>query len=386
MLFNFKKRLPQRSKLHINSFPAVHFRKLDGVDLLLKFSNEITIFSIALAVALCNLYFFTGDTKNKYSDNSLAAKFLNYHSDLNPLLYTKNASTITTINRQAGFISQAQAENFEGLNVEYFSGEESQSDFSIESDTLLSQAPDSVDTLISKQIKVYQTKAGDNLQKISKAHGISENTIIWANKLPSIAIKPGWYLLILPTDGILHTASTNDTLPDIAKKYSGNLERIISYNGLENAEDIDGGQLIIIPDGKMPEAPKPKVVIPKIVDGKVKPQGVTTPRIVDNGTGHIFPWGYCTWYVATKVHVPWGGNAKNWLANAKAYGAVITNTASVGSIVVTTDNTRYGHVALVESVDEKGFTVSEMNYSKFGKVNTRFISHSSKIIRGFILP
>jgi surface antigen len=108
--------------------------------------------------------------------------------------------------------------------------------------------------------------------------------------------------------------------------------------------------------------------------------------VVNNGTGHLFPWGYCTWYVASKVHVPWGGNAKNWLANAQAYGAIISKQAAVGSIVVTTDNSRYGHVALVESVTDEGFTISEMNYKKFGAVNTRFIPHGSKIVRGFILP
>ncbi len=221
---------------------------------------------------------------------------------------------------------------------------------------------------------------------IARENGINEQTIIWANKLPSSSIKPGWFLIILPTDGILYKATSNDTLPDLAKKYSGSLDTIISYNGLANAEDIDSGQLIIIPGGKMPAPPKPKVVPKSNNSGKVKPGGVSQPTVVDNGTGHLFPWGYCTWYVATRVHVPWGGNAKNWLANAKAYGAIITNKATPGAIVVTTDNRRWGHVAYVESVDEDGFTVSEMNYEKFGRVNTRWIPNNSKIIRGFILP
>jgi surface antigen len=192
-------------------------------------------------------------------------------------------------------------------------------------------------------------------------------------------------LLIPPTDGLVYTATSNDTLPDLAKKYKADLDTIIAYNGLENAEDIDGGQILIIPGGVMPEPPKPKPT-PKSNDSKVKAGGVVKPQVLNNGTGHTFPWGYCTWYVATKAHVPWGGNAKNWLANAKAYGAVITNYAVPGSIVVTTDNTRWGHVALVESVSDDGFIVSEMNYQKFGRVNTRFIPHNSRTIRGFIQP
>lgn len=89
--------------------------------------------------------------------------------------------------------------------------------------------------------------------------------------------------------------------------------------------------------------------------------------------------------MASKIHVSWGGNAKAWLANAQAQGKTITKKAVPGSIVVTTDS-RFGHVALVESVNESGFTVSEMNYEKFGKVNYRFIPHNSKTVRGFIIP
>ena len=169
----------------------------------------------------------------------------------------------------------------------------------------------------------------------------------------------------------------------MAKKYKGSLQTIISYNGLENAEDIDEGQLIIIPGGSIASAPKPKS---SPQSGKVKPGGVTAPKTANNGTGHIFPWGYCTWYVASKIHIPWGGNAKNWLTNARNYGAVIGNTPTPGAIVVTTDNRRYGHVALITSADGAGFTVTEMNYEKFGEVNTRWISKNSKTIRGYIYP
>lgn len=385
-IWKFFLRLPSVKKLYLNSFPAVHLKNLDWVDFVLKFSNEMLVLGLAAIIALTNFYYLTGDVKHNYSDNSHAAKFLSYHADLNEKLYTHNTSVVTTITRQGGFITQAKAENFEGLDINYIYEASNEEESAItDNDALLSQSPDSVASLIAKQIKVYQTKPGDSLKSIAAENNISAQTLIWANKLTSSTIKPGWFLLIPPIDGVIHTATTNDTLPDLVKKYKADLDIIIAYNGLENAEDIDGGQVLIIPGGAIPEPPKPKT-IPRNNDGKVKPGGVVKPKYVDNGTGHAFPWGYCTWYVATKVHVPWGGNAKNWLSNAKAYGAVITNYAVAGSIVVTTDNRRWGHVAYVESVDNNGFIVSEMNFQKFGRVNTRFIPHNSKIIRGFIQP
>jgi len=81
-----------------------------------------------------------------------------------------------------------------------------------------------------------------------------------------------------------------------------------------------------------------------------------------------------------------GRHAKNWLANAKAYGAVISQAPTVGSIVVTTDNARYGHVAIVEKVEENRFFISEMNYKGLGKTSQRWISNNSRTVRGFIYP
>ena len=45
-----------------------------------------------------------------------------------------------------------------------------------------------------------------------------------------------------------------------------------------------------------------------------------------------------------------------------------------GVILVTNDSRKYGHVAYVEEVtDHNSIIVSEMNFEKFGKVDTREI-------------
>lgn len=405
--FALRQRAPKLLSLHFKSFPAVHISKMDGLDFVFKFGSELLVLAIIALGALTNLYFFAGSNGKSFADNSLNAKFLNNHGSQNPQLYARNNSIITKVAR-GGFVPQAYAETgFAALNADQTAQEDMDTTgVSLDEDnnSFVQPNADSVAAMISKQIKVYQTQPGDTLGSIARANNLSINTIIWANNLPGTTIKPGWYLRILPTDGIVHQADDNDTLMDIAtyynpEKYNSNkkvrdeaaaqlLEKIISYNMLANAEDIEPGDIFIVPGGALvqkPEAkpaPKPRTS----TSGKVNAVGVVQPKIVNNGNGHIFPWGYCTWYVATRTHVPWGGNAKNWLANAKAYGAVVNSTPAPGTIVVTTDNRYYGHVAYVEKVEDDKILISEMNYEKFGKVNQRWLSTSSKTIRGYIYP
>lgn len=394
LVYGFKLRTPRLKQMHLNSFPAIHIKKMDALDFTLKFSSELLVLLLGLAVAGSNLYFFKLKT---FSDQSFAAKFLDNHSSINPKLYAKNNSIVTTVAGVNGLLPQAQAEGYIGLENQQAAPDNNDTDTALNDGMIVRPNSDSVQALLDKQIKIYTTRPGDTLKSIAAANGINEQTIMWANKLTSVGIKPGWQLIILPVNGILHQADSNDTLPDIAnaynpEKYNTNkkirdeaanqlMDKIISYNLLDGPEDIDAGQLVIVPGGVMPTPPAPPAK-PKTPS---KP-GITPPKTYDAGTGHLFPWGYCTYYVATKVHVPWGGNAKNWLANAKAYGAVVTKTPTVGAIVVTNDSRRYGHVALVEQVSGDQFLVSEMNYKGKGIISTRWIDSDSSSVKGFIYP
>jgi surface antigen len=391
-LFHFKLRIPHFKKAHINTFPAVHFKKFDKLDYFLKFSSELIVFILTFAVVGMNLFFFHGA---EYNDKSYAAQFLDYHNNLNKKLYAKQASIKTTVVNSGGLFPSAYADNStltsEGLMDDTSPVDEGQN-YIVDGGAMVAPTPDSITGLIAKQIKIYETKPGDTMQSVAAANGISSQTIVWANKLPNSTIAPGWQLIILPINGVLHRATSNDTLPDIAKKYGANIDTIISYNGLASAEDIDEGQFIIVPGGVMPTpaaskpTTKPK---PKVSDGKVNPTSIiedVTPEISVSDDTHIFPKGYCTWYVAQKVRVPWGGNAKNWPKNAAAYGAVVTDVPAKGAIVVTNDSARYGHVALVEKVTETSIIVTEMNYKGFGKVDTREIPLKSSSIKAYIYP
>ncbi len=249
------------------------------MDLLLKFSSELLVVALVVVVAGLNLFYFAGGSALAFSDQSMAGIFLSHHYSFNPKLYDKNSSIITVVSASSIF-PQAQADAFAGGNIldAQNPGNTDNSDGSLSADQNSIEAPnpDSIKTAVANVVrKVYTTQNGDSLKSIAAANGISINSIKWSNpQLASDQIKPGWFLIIPPTDGVAVTADANTTLPDLAAKYNPQkynsdkkvrdaaaaqlLETIISYNGLDSAEDINDGDFIFIPSGVVTSPPAPK--------------------------------------------------------------------------------------------------------------------------------
>lgn len=113
-------------------------------------------------------------------------------------------------------------------------------------------------------ISTYIVENGDTIASIATKYGISSNTILWANQLTKKSkLKVGQTLVILPISSVKHKVVKGDTIEKIAKKYNGDVDEIISYNGLEDGKLVIG-ETVIIPDGEMPVA----VVTPKTTKGK----------------------------------------------------------------------------------------------------------------------
>lgn len=82
---------------------------------------------------------------------------------------------------------------------------------------------------------------------------------------------------------------------------------------------------------------------------------------------NAFPYGQCTWYVATRMAVTWSGNADQWITNASAAGAQIGIVPKVNSAVVFAAggayDPQYGHVAwVVKVLSPTSFVVDEANF------------------------
>jgi len=241
-------------------------------------------------------------------------------------------------------------------------------------------------------VEVYLVKEGDTVSTIAQKFNITTNTILWANDIENVdEIKPGDQIFILPVAGLTHIVKKGESLDTIAKDYKAEKEKIISFNDSIPANgEIKEGQEIVIPGGQK-DIPVPVVESTLGIERRsyATPTG-GDPKISGTikldgkgGAGHKFPYGYCTWYVAQKRYVPWGGNAGTWLYNAKARGYKTGKAPVVGAIMVSSESW-WGHVAIVESVGKGSFTVSEMNYKGWAKTSRRTISTNSRVIKGYI--
>lgn len=113
-------------------------------------------------------------------------------------------------------------------------------------------------------ISTYVVDDGDTVSSIADKYGISANTIYWANNLNRKSkLKVGQTLVILPISSVQHKVAKGDTVAKIAKRYNGNVDEIIAYNGLEDGA-LTVGDTIIIPDGEMPAAPLPPKVASRV--------------------------------------------------------------------------------------------------------------------------
>lgn len=237
-------------------------------------------------------------------------------------------------------------------------------------------------------VAVYEVQEGDTVGSIAQNFGVTANTILWANDIddPDM-IMPGDKIFVLPTTGVKHVVQNGDTIGKIAKKYEADEEKIIAFNDLPADGSLQEGDELIIPDGRIEEpTPTPGGLNEReYYSSGVAESTKRAPSIIDRNPkgGHIFPYGYCTWYVAQHKYVPWGGNAGTWLYHAKAYGAKTGKKPKEGAIIVTSESW-YGHVGIVTKVKGDQITIKEMNYKGWAKVSTRTISAKSRVIKGYI--
>jgi len=111
---------------------------------------------------------------------------------------------------------------------------------------------------VKKDVTEYQVQSGDKLASVAENFGISVNTLLWANDLSlSSKLKIGQKLIILPVSGILHYVKAGDTISGIAQKYKAKADQVVDFNELVSENDIFVGDILIVPDGIMPVAPKP---------------------------------------------------------------------------------------------------------------------------------
>jgi surface antigen len=240
---------------------------------------------------------------------------------------------------------------------------------------------------------IYEVRSGDSVSAIAAKYSITVNTILWSNEMDNVdQIMPGDKIFILPISGLNYVIQKGDDIDSIAKKFKSDRDKIIAFNTLPANGELKEGEQITIPGGQkdVPRAAHPSSSASQSTGAfgiAERPYSSFTPsgKLLSGsgGSGHSFPYGYCTWYVAQRKYIPWSGNAGAWLYNAKSMGYATGKTPRVGAIMVSSESW-WGHVGIVESVSGSTFTVSEMNYKAWAKKDIRTIAIGERVIRGFI--
>jgi peptidoglycan DL-endopeptidase CwlO len=380
-------------QFHLISFLKRRFVARKMIVFFREYSATLVVAICVIAVALINLS-SSSDVKGSFFGSIVSAPGESNMLKNKIAIQNERKNNLTTAPlADPGYLSDTTIPAEE----EYFSA--GASDMALDIPTPQSQVMlasyNPITSSGSREFKTYQVKDGDTIGLVAARHGISTNTILWANNLSDTSlIKPGDKLTILPVTGVRYKVQKSDSLEAIVNKYNADKEKVLAYNQLPADEKLKAGQDLIIPDGYIaPPNAAPSASGTQLASaGRVSTSGTTQYASVTRsyassdsraGSGHRFPYGYCTWYVAQRKYVPWGGNAGSWLANARASGKATGRTPQPGAIVVTGES-RWGHVAVVESVKGNSFTISEMNYAGFGKKSTRTLSATSRVVRGFI--
>jgi flagellum-specific peptidoglycan hydrolase FlgJ len=108
----------------------------------------------------------------------------------------------------------------------------------------------------------YVVQPGDTVNAIAARHGISAQTITWANRLadPDL-IQPGQVLQIMPVDGTIHRTREGDTPASIAETYGASIDELVAANQLADSSTIRPSEILMVPNAtrQRMEAPAPAV-------------------------------------------------------------------------------------------------------------------------------
>jgi murein DD-endopeptidase MepM/ murein hydrolase activator NlpD len=109
---------------------------------------------------------------------------------------------------------------------------------------------------------VYEVQPNDTVGSIAARFGLQPESIIWNNVEISDEdfLAVGQLLRIPAMDGIIHEVRLDETLSDIAARYSVDLSAITTFtsNGIGKPDDIQEKQLVFVPGGTIPPPPEPE--------------------------------------------------------------------------------------------------------------------------------
>lgn len=243
-----------------------------------------------------------------------------------------------------------------------------------------------IDALPSGEITAREVRRVEDLSFVANKLKLTTDEIKYSNPDKDVTqLKEGDVISVPPVHGIVYKVKQGDVLTWIAYSYQVDVQTIVSYNNIQNADQISPDQVVIIPGAKLPPIAIPVPAAPMAQVGYSAPAATYTaapatgPHPAYSGGNHFY-YGYCTYYVANRRPIPWFGDAIQWWPNARSFGYAEGSVPRPGAILVERPN----HVAYVESVGSGSFTVSEENWKGWNIVDTRTVQNNDPAIVGFI--
>ena len=110
-------------------------------------------------------------------------------------------------------------------------------------------------------------RKGETLSHIATKYGVSRSAIIQANGIRNPNLIRMGKKLVIPEKGsssITHIVRKGDSLGAIAMKYGTTVQKLVTANGLRNADSILIGQRLKIPFGgsSTPSKPREEILLP----------------------------------------------------------------------------------------------------------------------------
>ena len=234
------------------------------------------------------------------------------------------------------------------------------------------ERPATVPPIAARPAQTVVVARGQTVESLATADHSDAPAIRWANALTSGAEPAqGTALLLPPSAGALVAVLPGERPSHFARRLGIDPRVMLDYNALAKDTPRPAGSYLQVPISAAPAGALVGRFFSRVEDGV--PAVVETHRSIPNG----FPYGQCTYYVALRRNVSWGGNAWSWFDAAN--GIRPEGHVAVAGAIVVFHTGWFGHVAYVESVNEDGsFVIAEMNFwgngGGWGRVDHRTIT------------